>query len=174
MCQTYFENNNSLKRFSLFCTQISVMCSPTFVNAFSGRMPTGNVHIGTHFGTKLLSLIYLDSFGFSLDNEDFWQGPLSWIVFFYIVWTPALQYSELYSRWDKVYVRGKVPRRYLRIHKLVAGTVQTRHHVFSKGQLKEQAGSLVSKSLTLPPDRSWAGGVVWWFSHTITKKGVRK
>ena len=33
---------------------------------------------------------------------------------------------------------------------MVAGTVQTRYQVLGKGQMKEQGGFLVSKSLTLP------------------------
>ena len=31
------------------------------------------------------------------------------------------------------------------------------------GQLKEQAGFLVSRYLTLPPVPPWAVGVIWWF-----------
>ena len=38
------------------------------------------------------------------------------------------------------------------------------------GQLKEQAGLLVSRSLTLPSAPPWAEGVIWWFPLYPKKK----
>ena len=40
------------------------------------------------------------------------------------------------------------------------------------GQMKEQSGFLVSRSLTLPSASHWAGGVIRWFSLPTKKKTV--
>ena len=43
---------------------------------------------------------------------------------------------------------------------MAAGTVQTRHRISSKRQVKEQGRFLVSRCLTLPPAPLWAVGVL--------------
>ena len=51
--------------------------------------------------------------------------------------------------------------------KVAAGTVQT--SVPGKGQPKEQAGFLVSRSLTLSSALPWVGGFIWQISLTQKK-----
>ena len=51
-----------------------------------------------------------------------------------------------------------------------AGTVQRRPRIPGKSQLKEQAGFLVSRSLTLPSAPPWAGRVIWRYTLPPKKK----